>query len=587
MSSQRRPEHPGTGVRGWATTRRGPPRAARIGMVQGRASIAGAGARTVIILRTARGWRRAGIAFGAGAVATLALAPLHLWPVMFAALPALVWLIDGAVDRAATPAQRLTSCASVGWWFSFGYFLAGLYWIGFAFFVEAEKFAWLAPFGVLAMPAGLALFHALAAALAGLAWRPGPARIAVLAVAFAATEWLRGNILTGFPWNAIGYTLAAPDTLMQAAALVGVYGLGFFAVLIFAAPATLADNGPPGTRWSVPVIAAVTLIGAAGWGSWRLSQPVPPDAPGVKLRIVQANIPQAEKWKPESRDWIFSRYLRLSERGEAQSLEAAGITHLIWPEAALPFVYLYDDDIARESRRQAFDRLLPGGVMLITGANRAETVTDAQGNRIVSAVYNSVLGLDASGRVVATADKTHLVPFGEYLPYQKTLEALGIRQLTNLPGGFKPGRGLQRVQLPGLPPFEPLICYEIIFPEEIMLTSRPSWLLNVTNDSWFGETAGPYQHLHQARIRAVEQGVPVIRAANTGISAVIGPRGLIRASLALESEGVIDTRLPGALAAPFYARHREGVMVAVLLAGAFLAFALHLLMSPGRSRENQ
>jgi len=587
MRSPRRPDHPATGARAWTAMRRGKAPSVRIGSAQRRESVSGAGARTVLFFRTVRRWRRAGIAFGAGAIATLALAPAHFWPVMFAALPVLVWLLDGTAGSAATPVQRLRAGAAVGWWFGFGYFLAGLYWIGFAFFVQAEKFAWMAPLGVLAMPAGLALFHALAVALAGLAWRPGPARIVVLAVAFAATEWLRGNILTGFPWNAIGYTLAAPDMLMQSSALVGIYGLGFFAVLIFAAPATLADAGRRAPRWIVPVLAAALLAGAAGWGSWRLSLPAPPDAAGVKLRIVQGNIPQAEKWKPESRDWIFSRYLRLSKRGNGRSLEAAGITHLIWPESALPFVYLYDDEIAKDSRRRAFDRLLPEGVMLLTGADRAETVTDADGQRIVSAVYNSVLALDASGRVAATADKTHLVPFGEYLPYQKTLEAIGFRQLTNLPGGFTPGGGIEQVRLSGLPPFEPLICYEIIFPEEIMLTSRPSWLLNVTNDSWFGETAGPYQHLHQARMRAVEQGVPVIRAANTGISAVIGPRGHIRSSLPLTAEGVIDTPLPGAVAAPIYARHRKSIVVAVLLSGALLAVAFHLLLNPARCRENQ
>ncbi len=531
-------------------------------------------------LAVMQGWRRMALAFAAGATSTLALAPLHLWPVMFATLPVLVWLMDAAGPQAAAPLSRALACAGIGWWFGFGYFLISLYWLGFAFFVEADEFAWMAPLGVLAMPAGLALFYGLALAIAGLAWRPGPGRVATLALALFAAEWLRGHVLTGFPWNALGYTIAAPGALMQAGALVGVYGLGFFAVLIFASPATLADAGSRASRWVLPFIAAALLAGAAGWGAWHLSLPLPPDVSGVQLRIVQANIPQAEKLKPESRDWIFARYLSLSENGSGADLVQAGVTHLIWPEAALPFVYLLDDDIAKDDWREAFDRLLPEGIMLITGANRAETVTDTEGKRSVSAVYNSILAIDERGHVSATADKSHLVPFGEYLPFQETLEAIGIRQLTNLRGGFAAGARSQGMTLFGLPPFNPLICYEIIFPGTVVPGERPHWLLNVTDDSWFGETAGPYQHLHQARLRAVEEGLPVIRAANTGISAVIGPRGRVRQRIPLGTAGLIDTSLPGAVAASPYARFGSMILIAILIAGGLFGAVLHTLLRP-------
>ncbi len=519
------------------------------------------------------GWRRNLLAFGAGAVSTLALAPLHLWPVMFATLPLVVWLLDGIVARAPDFAARLRGAAVLGWWFGFGYFFASLYWIGFAFFVQAERFAWMSPLGIFIMPAGLALFYALSLAMASAVWRPGPARIFVFALAFFVVELLRGHILTGFPWNAIGYTLAAPDTLMQAGALVGIYGLSFFAALIFAAPATLTDQTGRALRYLMPAAAAVLLASMAGWGWWRLAQALPPDVAGPKLRIVQANIPQADKWKPEARGWIFERYLKLSRGGASLSPE---VTHVIWPEAALPFVYLFDDDIAGESHREAFDRLLPLGTTLITGANRAVTATNAGGERRISAVYNSVLALDDRGGVIAIADKSHLVPFGEYLPFQDTLEALGIRQLTNLPGGFAAGDGIGNFRLAGLPPFTPLICYEIIFPGAVTPSERPSWLLNLTDDSWFGETAGPYQHLHQARMRAVEEGLPVIRAANTGISAVIGPRGEVRKRLALGSMGMIDTSLPSPVAEPIYARAGTLIHFVIVLSGVCLGLALHL-----------
>jgi len=557
----------------------GPSRHAKTGAGTGAGATPRRGLETAI--QSLMGWRRYGLAFGAGAISTLALAPLHLWPVMFAALPALVFLLDGAAARSPRCLARVRACAAIGWWFGFGYFFASLYWIGFAFFVQAEKFAWMSPLGILAMPAGLALFFGLAGGLAGAFWRPGPSRIAVLALSFFAVEWLRGNIFTGFPWNAIGYTLAAPDALMQTGALVGVYGMSFLAVLIFAAPATLIDPGGRSLRYLMPGLAVVLLAGMAAWGWWRVAQPLPPDVAGPKLRIVQASIPQAEKWKPEARQWIFERYLSLSSGDGARALEPAGISHLIWPEAALPFVYLFDDQIAKDSQRQAFDRLLPSGTTLITGANRAETFTNEDGERIVSAVYNSILALDDGGAVITTSDKAHLVPFGEYLPFQETLESIGIRQLTGLPGGFAAGKGIRNLSLAGLPLLTPLICYEIIFPGAVVPEQRPAWLLNVTDDSWFGETAGPYQHLHQARMRAVEEGLPVIRAANTGISAAIGPRGGLRETLALGEMGVIDTPLPAALTPPLYARANTFIHWLILLTGGGFAFALSRLTRPG------
>jgi apolipoprotein N-acyltransferase len=534
-------------------------------------------------VRRLAGWRRTLLALGTGAVSTLALAPLHLWPVMFATLPVVVWLLDGIMLRAPTWRDRLLGAAGLGWWFGFGYFFASLYWVGFAFFVQAERFAWMSPLGILIMPAGLALFYALGLAIASAVWRPGPARIFTLALAFFMVELLRGHILTGFPWNTIGYTLAAPDTLMQAGALVGVYGLSFFAVLIFAAPATLTDQTGRALRYLMPALAALLLVGMAGWGWWRLAQPLPPDVAGPKLRIVQADIPQADKWNPDARDWIFERYLRLSRGGASL---ADDVTHVIWPEAALPFVYLFDEDISKESHRKAFDRLLPAGATLITGANRAETVNNDGGERIVSAVYNSVLALDDRGEVIATADKSHLVPFGEYLPFQDALEKIGLRQLTNLPGGFAAGGGISNLDLAGLPRFTPLICYEIIFPRAVRPDEHPAWLLNLTDDSWFGETAGPYQHLHQARMRAVEEGLPVIRAANTGISAVIGPRGELREWLALGGMGVIDTRLPPGVAPPPYARSGAVVPVAIFLAAIGLALALYFLTPSSLRRHS-
>lgn len=522
-----------------------------------------------------QGWRRSLVAFSIGALSTVALAPLSLWPLAFLILPALVWLLDGVAMNVRSARHRIRAAGFIGWLFGLGYFLTGLYWVGFAFFVEADKFAWLLPLGVVALPAGLALFHAAAAASAMFWWRSGPSRVLVLAVSLFSFEWLRGHVLTGFPWNVPGYWLTGNLALMQTASVFGVYALTLLAVIIFASPATLGDlRGRLWRRWGLPVSALILLAVAGGWGHWRLNAHPANGLPGVKLRIVQANIAQKDKWKPANRKWIFERYLHLSA-GAAQTLDPGEATHLIWPESALPFVFLLDEQIANAEARAALARLIPEGTTLILGGERAETQQRPGGKRLISAVYNSLFVLDARAGIKAIYDKVHLVPFGEYLPFQATLEAIGIRQLTNLPGGFTAGQSPLTVNVPGAPPFRPLICYEIIFPDEIIGSRRPQWLLNITNDAWFGRTAGPYQHFQQARVRAVELGLPVVRAANTGISAVIDPLGRVRASLPLNVTAAIDAALPAPLPSTLYARH--GTLITIFAVAAAVCGAALLM----------
>ncbi len=518
-------------------------------------------------------------AFIAGSLSTLALAPLGWWPVMVITMSGLVMLLDRAAEPATTVFRRARRFALIGWWFGFGYFLIGLYWTGFAFFADAARFAWMAPFGVLLLPAGLALFHALAAGLASLLWKRGPGRILLLAIAFFCAEWLRGHVLTGFPWNALGYTLTADEALMQAASIFGIHGLTLIAVFVFAAPATLADRSLPASmRAMLPAVALAMLISGLVWGHHRLSWPAPDDVAGVRLRIVQADIAQADKWKPELRDAIFARYLELSRGEGAGAPGEDGITHVIWPESALPFLYYLDTEIRDEAARSAFAGLLGPTTTLILGAERALSEPGENGRRLISAVFNSVLVLAPDGSVVDHYDKAHLVPFGEYLPFQTTLEAIGIRQLTNLPGGFSAGRGFRAMRAPGLPPFQPLVCYEIIFPGALSLPSRPAWLLNLTDDGWFGNSAGPHQHLHQARVRAVERGLPVVRAANTGISAIIDAYGRVRASLTLGTSGHLDTPLPGALGSTIFGTQGHVVMLTTLIVAVFSCVFLLLNM---------
>ncbi len=493
------------------------------------------------------GLRRIAIAFVAGALGSLALEPFSLWPVMFVSFSVLTWLIDGA---GAGRWRGSLAAAALGWWFGFGYFLAGLYWIGYAFLVDAETFGWLLPIAVLALPAGLAIYTGFGVALARLLWSRGALRILTLAAALTLAEWLRGHLLTGFPWNAFGYALSAALPLAQAASLIGIWGLTLIAVAAFASPATLADD-PTDTRWPAlaPACAGLVLAALAVFGAIRLASSPTAYVDGVRLRIMQPNVPQDEKFTYAAKASVLARYRALSDRATGpQTAGVADFTHLIWPESAFPFFLTREPDALAE-----IAELLPAGTVLITGAARAG---DPGPDGRIRRAYNSVYVIDHDGTILSAYDKVHLVPFGEYLPFQEFLERHGLMQLTKIQGGFIPGDRHRPIALPRAPRFLPLICYEIIFPGESVPggADRPEWILNVTNDGWFGISPGPYQHLQQARVRAIEEGLPVARAANTGISAVIDPLGRVVKSLPLQTEGVVDSALPASLEAPLYAR---------------------------------
>ena len=527
-----------------------------------------------------RGWRRAAFSFALGVISVGAFAPFHLWPVLFVTFPALVWMLDGIAAEKATQTPRSTwqQAALAGWAFGFGFFVAGLYWIGFAFLVEAEKFAWLMPLAVAALPAGLALLYALAASTAVALWRTGAARIFILAALLFGAEWLRGHILTGFPWNLWGYALAGSGALAQTASIFGIYGLTLLTLLIVASPAALAGStAREGARnWPLPAICLMLVVVGWLWGEVRLSGPPSAMHSGVRLRIVQANIPQADKWKPENRQWIFERLLTLSTQRPQAAPEAAGITHLIWPETSVPFLFMLNGDIALPEARTAFADLVGDGTTFIVGAERIDGTKRPDGKYTVDRVFNSLFVLDGDARLLGTYDKLHLVPFGEYVPFEKTMATLGITQLTHMNSGFAAGSRRGLMTAPGAPPYAPLICYEAIFPEGVAGDEgRPGWLLNLTNDAWFGTSTGPYQHLHQTRLRAVEQGLPLIRAANTGISAVIDSHGRVLASLPLNEMGTIDNPLPAALAPTPYARWGESWLIVV----AFLIFILYRIVT--------
>jgi apolipoprotein N-acyltransferase len=520
------------------------------------------------------GWRRALIAFASGAVSALAMAPFDAWPLLFFTFPVLVWLVDGA---AAGRLGGLPSAAIAGWWFGFGYFLAGLYWVGYAFLVDAKTFGWLLPFAVIALPAGMACYTGLGLALARMIWTRGPTRLIALAVALTAAEWLRGHLFSGFPWNLYGYALTGPLVLAQSAALIGIWGLTFIAVAVFASPAVLTDErADTRRRWLPLALSAVLLIALAGYGAIRLSRTPTAFVEGVRLRIMQPNLQQDQKFNYGAKQKVMSQYLELSDRSTGpQSAGVRDVTHLIWPESAFPFVLTREPDALAQ-----IAALLPPGTVLITGAVRAPELPPGQK---IERAYNSIYVIDHDGSILSVYDKIHLVPFGEYLPFQDFLEKLGLMQLTKLPGGFLPGGRRRAMNVPRAPLMLPFICYEVVFPGEAMPGggTRPGWMLNLTNDGWFGISTGPYQHLQQARVRAIEEGLPLVRAANTGVSAVIDPLGRFVARLGLGAEGVLDSGLPAAIAPTIYAR--SGDIPAAMIVAITILFAVRRRAATGVS----
>ncbi len=492
------------------------------------------------------GWKRAGIALLAGAVSSLSMAPFNAWPVLFVTFPIVVWLIDGS---AAGKMRGIPAAAMAGWWFGFGYFVPGLYWIGYAFLVDADTFAWLLPAAIAGLPAYLALFTAAGFALARLLWTRDYSRVLALAASLTIGEWLRGHVLTGFPWNSFGYALTEPLALAQTASLIGLWGMTFLAVAIFASPAVLIDGRSRTARPWLPVaIAVALLVVMSGFGMARLSRTPTQLVTGVKLRIMQPNLAQDVRFNYAAKAEVMKKYLALSDRATGPNSSGVGdASILIWPESAFPFF------LSREADAMAqIAALLPKGTTLVTGAVRPPD--QPPGTRVTRA-YNSIFVIDDEGSIVSAYDKLHLVPFGEYLPFQDFAEKIGLQQLTKQVGGFIPGTRRRTLEMPGAPRMLPLICYEAIFPGDITSRDdRPGWIVNLTNDGWFGISTGPYQHLQQTRMRAVEEGLPIVRAANTGISAVIDPVGRIVARLDLGVEGVLDAGLPSAIAPTVYAR---------------------------------
>ncbi len=496
------------------------------------------------------GWRRLAIAAGSGAVGALAMPPLGFWPLLVIPFAGAVWLLDGVAGPSLP--RRLGRAFLDGWAWGFGYHVGGLWWLGAAFLVEADRFAWAMPLGVLGLPAVLAIFAGLAFALAALLWSASPWRGVTLAGALGLSELARAHLFTGFPWNSFGQALAENAWLSQAASLVGLHGLTLLAILIAATPAALVMAKDWRARMKPAGLALLLLALMAGFGAWRIPASPQPLVAGVKLRIMQPNLPQDDKFHPERAREIIERYLAVSDRATSpQTLGMHTATHLVWPESAFPLL------IARTPwALQRVTQALPPGVVLVTGAARAGLQLPGEVN---PPIHNSIHVMTREGGILASYDKHHLVPFGEYLPapFEQALRALGLKEFVAIPGGFTGAPVRLPLAVPGLPPVAASICYEAIFPGEVMPDGdgpRPGLILNVTNDAWFGMTPGPWQHLAQARLRAIEEGLPLVRAANNGVSAVFDPYGRTLGRLPLGTDGVLDAGLPQAIGPTTFSR---------------------------------
>jgi apolipoprotein N-acyltransferase len=483
------------------------------------------------------GWRRLLLAALAGAIGTLAMPPVDFPPAMLIALPVLFLL--------ARAARGFWHGFWAGVFWGTGHFITGLYWIVFAYLVPPADFAVMGPPTVFGLAVLLALFVGVACGLTRVligrlpqmlaaTWR----QVIVFAVCFVIFEWLRGHVMTGFPWNQVGHAWSLSDAMSQSAALFGIYGLSLLSLLVF----TLPVAGKRGTAAALVLLAIM-----AGGGALRLALGQTGDHPDVHVRIVQPNIDQSEKWIGELANAHFGKTIRLSGLPSDKP-----VTIVVWPETAMSF------PLDRSpNARDAMARVTPKGGYLLTGTMRL--VEKGNGKRDI---FNSLQALDDGGRIVADYDKFHLVPLGEYLPLRDWLPL----EDTVGRGSFEAGPGPRTLRLQGMPPVTVLICYEIIFPGAVVdANDRPQWILNITNDAWFGLSSGPYQHLANARMRAIEEGLPLVRSANTGISAVIDPYGRTLSRLDLEKTGVIDSALPLALSPTPYARLGDWMFVLLLL----------------------
>lgn len=490
----------------------------------------------------------------AGSICALAFAPFHFFIAAIISISTFHFLVE---ERASSVKQA----AVVGFFYGFGYFFAGIYWISISLLVDAQNFAWLIPFALTLIPSILALyFAALAASYKKLSnkfnFTQNYQKILLFALLWLIAEILRSNLFTGFSWNLLGYSLMFSNFAIQAASIFGIYGLSFFATLFCLVPILLIKHSKSNKVYSknnkifavfLMILFAANLV----FGYYRLQNNKIITNSEIKLRLVQGNIKQDLKWDPVTKHQNFLKHVALSN---VEGKE--GISTTIWSETAVPYAIDNSPQLIEELKKA-----VPQSGSLITGGLRVKYKNDEQGN--LENIWNSVFTINQNG-IANYYDKHHLVPFGEYVPFAKFLPF--IEKITGGGEGFGEGEGPKTLEAEGFT-FSPLICYEVIFADKIIdKNNRPDLLVNVTNDAWFGVSSGPFQHFDMTKMRAVEYGIPLARVANTGISAFIDPLGQEIARLNLNQEGIIDVNLVNKLDETVFSRFNYMILLLVVVA---------------------
>ncbi|HEY2660287.1 MAG TPA: apolipoprotein N-acyltransferase [Caulobacteraceae bacterium] len=521
-----------------------------------------------------RGFAVAALSLLAGALTALAFPP-------FGFLPGLLGygLMMRLADLAPAP-RPLRSAFWRGWLAGLAYFAISTWWVAEAFLVDAQNQGWMAPFAVALLAGGLALFWGAAALLYRALQPSGALRVLVFAGCFCLLEWLRGHVLTGFPWDLAGESWKAGSAPSQVAAIVGAYGLGWITVAAAAAPAMLADIQRSRRVWAAAVLGVGAIAGLYAYGLHRLTHAAPIPASAPIVRVVQPQVEQESKYDERMFRSILGRYVALTARPSAHKVDI-----VVWPEGAIPDAaneYLADGTWTKT----AIQRALRPGQTLLVGAYRIAGPPEQPD------YYNTVLAVRAGFddlAVTGVYDKFRLVPFGEYMPLDSLMGRLGVKALVHVGDGFTSGPRPRPMRAPGIPAVQPLICYESLFPgftrEGAQTGGRAAWIVNVSNDAWFGHTYGPVQHLNLASYRAIEEGLPLVRATPTGVSAIIDAYGRVvpGESLGQGKMGVIDAPLPPALdPTPFFG-HGNSLYGMMLLVSAAAAFASYRRIRPTRS----